>query len=66
MSSQSHHIRPLLFSKLVTCNYYRTISNILKFYYMQLEVDGCHIFIEREIFNKIYEIFIDFNPRDDF
>ena len=43
MSSQSHHITPLLFSKLITCNYYRTISNIPKFYYMQLEIDRCRI-----------------------
>ena len=53
MSSQSHHITPLLFSKLMTCNYYGTISSILKFHYKQFEIDRCRI--ERNILRRDLE-----------
>ena len=38
---------PLLFSKFITWNYPKTVSSILKFHYMQFEVDRCRI--ERNI-----------------
>ena len=47
MSGQSHHITPILYSELITCNYQKAISSSLKFHCMQFEVDRCRI--ERNI-----------------
>ena len=62
MSSQTHHILTLLYSKNMTRDYYKTISSILYFIVFNLSFNNAMI---RGIFNKKYEIFINSNPGED-